>query len=102
MANEDWRIRLEQALKDSGRSGNAVSVEAGCAPNYLHGVLSKNKEPTLDRFLRICRALNVSPTYVLTGSRISPGTEAVVTALESYPEKRAAILALIGKGQPTG
>jgi hypothetical protein len=97
MAAECWRIRLAQALADSGRSANAVSTDARCAPNYLHGLLTQGKEPTLDRFLRICRALNVSPSYVLTGSQVTRDTEAVVAALEDHPEKRAAILALIGK-----
>ena len=95
MANEPWRIRLKAAFEADGRSMNAVSLAAECAPNYLQGILAGDKEPGLARFMRLCRAMNVSPTYILTGSEVSPDTEEVMAALEKNPSKRAAILALL-------
>ena len=95
MANELWRIRLKAAFEADGRSMNAVSLAAKCAPNYMQGILAGDKEPGLVRFMRLCRAMNVSPTYILTGSEVSPDTEEVVAALEENPSKRAAILALL-------
>ena len=101
MAREDWRIRLKAALDADGRSMNAVSVAAECAPNYLQGILTRGQTPTLDRFFRVCHELKVSPSFVLTGFSVSPETESIVAALEDHPDKRAAILALLDRRRPS-
>jgi len=92
---ETWRERLDRLIKDRGEAATAVSIRAGCAPNYVHGLLRQGKEPTLDRLGRLARALDVSAAYLLTGATVSPETEEIIAALEGDPEMRAAILTLL-------
>lgn len=96
MADEPWRIRLQAAIDRDGRSFRDISISAGLSHGYLHGVLSDGKEPTLDRFMKVCAELGVSATYILLGVNVSAETEEIVRALEANPGKRAAILALLG------
>lgn len=84
------------AIQADGRSLREISLAAGVSHGYLHGIIRDGKEPTLDRFIKICRALRVSSAYILLGADISPDTEEIIQALEDSPEKRAAILSLLG------
>ena len=97
MTEVGWRARLQAALDKDGRSMRDVSLAAKLSAGYVHGILRDGKEPTLDRFIRICRALNVSATYVLLGAQVSPEAEQIVRLLEDRPEQRDAILALLSK-----
>lgn len=95
MVDESWRVRLDAAIEASEGSLRTVSLKAGLSPGYVHGILRDNKEPTLDRFIRICQAAGVSATYVLLGADVSPETEEIIRALEDHPERRGAILSLL-------
>lgn len=97
MEKGTWKERLQEAIDADGRSLRDVSLAAGLSHGYLHGILRDNKEPTLDRFIKICNALNVSVTYILLGARVSPATEKIVSLLESDPAARDAVLALLGR-----
>jgi len=100
MTDDGWRIRLQAAVDRDGRSMRDISLESGLSHGYLHGILREGKEPTLDRFMKVCAELGVSSTYILLGADVSAETEEIVRALESSPSKRAAILALLGGNQP--
>lgn len=95
MTGGDWRQRIEDAAKRDGRSLRDISLAAGLSHGYLHGILRDDKEPTLDRFIRICQELNLSVAYALLGVQISPEAEKIVRLLENRPETRDAILALL-------
>lgn len=97
MESAAWRDRLEGAVERDGRSLRDISLAAGLSHGYLHGILRDGKEPTVDRFLKICAELNVSATYVLIGSRVSPATERIVRLLEGDPSARDAVLALLDR-----
>jgi len=92
MSDDEWRPRLEAAVGGDGRSLRDISLAAGLSHGYLHGILRNGKEPTLDRFIRICAEVNVSLTHVLTGADVSPATEAILEALESDPGARERVL----------
>lgn len=95
MKDDAWRQRLESAVQKDGRSLRDISLAAGLSHGYLHGVLRDNKEPTLERFIRICSELGVSLTYVLLGANVSPETEEIVQALEGDDETRSLMLAIL-------
>lgn len=95
MANDDWRERLEAAVSKDGRSFRDISLAAGLSHGYLHGILRDNKEPTLDRFVRICKVLNISVAYALMGMDITRETEQIISEIEADGERRTAILQLL-------
>lgn len=102
MANDAWRDRLDQAVERDGRSLRQISLSAGVSHGYLFGVLREGKEPTLDRFVRICGALDLSVSYALLGAELTPETEQIVAALQGDDEARRAMLAILGRRSKVG
>lgn len=96
---EGWRQRLSAAIDESGKSMNAVSSQAELAPNYVHGILKLNKEPTLDRLLRVCDAVPVSAVWIIHGHEVRPEDEALLRLLHQHPDARQAILALLAASE---
>lgn len=65
---ETWLDRLHIALKKDSRSLRAISIEAGCGPNFLQQMIKDGKEPGTDRLARILDVLGRDTSlYVLTG-----------------------------------
>ena len=54
-----WRARLHVAVKGSGHSMRAISLEAGLSKNYLHSILVDGKEPTVASVIAIAEVLGV-------------------------------------------
>ncbi len=67
MSGNQWRDRLRQAIKASGKSMREVSLAAGAAAGYVHGMLEADKDPTIDKLLAVCDAVPVSAIFVLYG-----------------------------------
>ena len=78
---DDWRRRLEVAIKDSGKSLREISLVAGKGPGYLHSVFMEGKEPTVANLLKICQAVDVSVYSVLVGFEMTPYNEAFLKLL---------------------
>lgn len=97
MADEAWRKRLEDALKQSGRSKREISMKAGKGAGYVHSILSEGKDPTIESLIAVCRELNVSLTWIVYGFEISPATEQLLSLIEQNPEDRAAVLQILQK-----
>lgn len=76
-----WLIRFKAALKADGRTPRALSLDCGLGPNYVSEMLTKGKEPGVDKLLRLCAELKVSATYILTGSEVSPQSEEMLGLL---------------------
>lgn len=96
-----WRARLDEAIKASGKSRRSVSLEAGKGPGYVHSIMAEGKDPTIDSLVNVCRAANVSLSYVLYGLEISRQTEEVLSLLENNPDALAAILQILrGTSKP--
>lgn len=73
---ETWFDRLDAAVKQDGRSLRALSIAAGCGPNFLQQMLRDRKEPGVDRFLSILNQLGTGATlYVLTGQEFGKDDE---------------------------
>lgn len=100
MENTAWRTRLEAALKEKGLSKRKVSLDSGNGPGYVHSILSEGKDPTIEKLTSVCAAAGLSMSYILYGFNVTPEDEAVISALHESPEKRAAVLTLLGQKQP--
>jgi transcriptional regulator with XRE-family HTH domain len=73
----------------------SASLRAGLGHNYIHGILKEDKDATVDRLLAICKALNVSPAFILLGQTAPPEVEELLLLMQANPERREAILALL-------
>lgn len=76
LADGAWRSRLHDHLSINDLTMRGVSLTANCAAGYLHGVLFDGKDPTIDRFLRICAAAGADPIAILDLSTVTAITGA--------------------------
>jgi transcriptional regulator with XRE-family HTH domain len=96
MPNPPWRQRLIAAIKADGRSPNRLSLDSGMSRNHVGQFLNDEKGPKIDTLLRICRTLNVSPTFILLGFDIDPASEQILELLSrATPEQRQTLLAFL-------
>jgi DNA-binding phage protein len=94
--DSDWFQRLENAIRASGKPLRAVSLEAGLAETYVFQMLRHKKQPSVDKFLAICAAVNVSPIEILTGVRRDREIDQIEAMFAQMPEKqRQAFLAML-------
>ena len=94
--SEGWRQRLDDAIGAQGKSYREVSLEAGLAAGYVHGILKAGKDPSIERLVKVCRAVPVDLAHVLLGHDVSREDVQILRALRDNPKARAAILALLG------
>jgi hypothetical protein len=96
MSGSEWKTRLKAAVAEDGRSLSAVSVAAGHSRNYLSQLLQAKGEPLRDNFLALCRAMKISPSYIMEGDRMGTDIEELNRLLLRLPvRQRSALLALI-------
>lgn len=95
MQGDEWRARLEDAIKKSGRSKREISLAAGKGPGYVHSILKEGKDPTIDNLIAICGAINVSLTQILYGVQMNPETQEILSLIESNPNMRSGILQIL-------
>lgn len=95
MGTQTWRQRLEQAVREKGRTFRDVSLKAGLAHGYVHAVISTDKDPTVENLIAVCQEIGVSLSFILYGFEMSPETEEILSLLETQPQNRSAILQLL-------
>lgn len=61
----DFDARLREALSESLLNMKEVSLRAGLNPGYLSSLLRRKESPTVANMLKIARALNVSPSWLI-------------------------------------
>lgn len=66
--------RINSARKDQGMTSDKLAEACHINPTYLRQIGSGMKTPSLPLFIEICRALKVSPNYMLPD--LVPGSEA--------------------------
>lgn len=92
---EDWRTRLIQAVDADGRSDRAISEAAGLGVNFVNELRRGEKEPGVNKVIKLAATLNLSLGFVFNGSELSARDEADLTVFLSLsPENRLAILNL--------
>jgi hypothetical protein len=77
----NWKQRLADGVKASGKSMRKISLDAKLGAGYVNSILNENKDPTIGNLARICEAANLSLYYVLVGADISPQDEDLLTLL---------------------
>ena len=83
----DWYDRLLRAIERDERSPRAISLAAGCGPNYLQQMMKDGKRPGVDRLLRILAALgSASSLYVLTGVEFTDEDEELFRAIANLDD----------------
>ena len=94
--DSDWKDRLLKALKRKRVSQRRASLGAGLGPGYVNSILKEGKDPTVENLMAVCRAADISLTYVLFGFDMTAETENLMALLESAPpEKRTSLLTLL-------
>lgn len=96
---DDWHARLEQVIREDGRSLRKISEDAKCGPNFVQQLLKNRKDPRASQLNRLLDTLGPGADfYVVTGLRLSPDDLEflqLVSALDQDSRKNVA--ALMGK-----
>lgn len=67
-----WFKRFENAINASGKTYREISLGANLRAGYLHDVITKQQDPSVSRFLAICRSAAISPMSILLGVERTP------------------------------
>lgn len=62
---EVFRNRLRDEIKQNGMTVKAIAEKVGISPEMVTQYCTTKKLPSLDTFVRICKALDVSADYIL-------------------------------------
>ncbi len=60
-----FKDRLNETLKESGISQNALAQKIFMSQSVVNNYCTGKREPSLDVLITICRVLNVSADYLL-------------------------------------
>ena len=83
----EWVVRLVVAIAEHPLKRRPLSVKAGLGPNYLREwIETKWAGAGFDVIVRICKAADVSITYVVTGAKMTPYEEEVLAVLAKMRE----------------
>lgn len=94
--SESWQDRLARGIKEKRLSQRAVSLAADMGPGYVNSLIKEGKDPTIEHLMAVCKAADLSLSWVLFGIEISAETEEIMTLLEGAPEtKRESLLNLL-------
>lgn len=74
MDKKQFGRRVNSARKDRRMTSDKLAEACNVNPTYLRQIESGMKTPSLPLFIEICRALKVSPNYMLP--ELVEGTEA--------------------------
>ena len=100
MAN-GWKHRLLKAIDADPRSDRAISKAAKLGPNFVNELRNKDKEPGIDKLMKLIAELGASATEILLDVEITPEDEDFLRLLRTLPEsERALYLALLKSRQP--
>lgn len=89
------RDRLRDTLEEKGLSKREVSLKANLGAGFVHSILAEGKEPTVSKLASVCEAAGISLSFIIYGVKQSPETEKLISLIETNPEKRDGILALL-------
>ena len=60
-----FKTRLREELKQNGMPVKALAEKIGVSPEMVTQYCTTKKLPSLDTFIKICKALDVSADYIL-------------------------------------
>lgn len=81
--NTGWRDRLRAAVKASGKSPRAISLEAGRAHGYVHSLVKPGADldPTITSLNSVCQVIGVSLAEILYGTALTTEGEELISLL---------------------
>lgn len=59
------KLRLCSELRNSGLTSEEISAKIGVSPEMVTQYMTTSKMPRLETFAKICKELDISPSYVL-------------------------------------
>lgn len=62
---EQIRVRLQEAIKQSGMTQNTIAANIGVKRQQISCYIRGEKMPALDTFANLCAVLDVDPAYIL-------------------------------------
>lgn len=93
---DDWRSRFRKAMQSVGMTDQELSVRAGLNRSTVNTYLSQKRDkartkkpasPSIDNFIAMAKAVNLSPAYLLMGEepfRIDIPVVGIVSAGEGF------------------
>ena len=91
----DWRTRTRQRMKDLHLTHSEMGEILGVTPGAVSHYLTGHNEPSVERFIKICQALDVSADWLLFGdarsrpsSNLSKAAQRIADAWEKLPKER--------------
>lgn len=67
--NEDVRERIQQRLKETGKSARAASLAAGMSADAIRDIFRKtDSSPTLETIQKLARGLETTPEWLIFGT----------------------------------
>ena len=102
MSEPKWQDRLLSAIEADGRSWRAISLAAGLGPHYISQMRQRGTNPTLDAADKLCRVLDISLVYILTGLELDPeGEEFLRLAASRSSSDRRHLIELLRRLPPS-
>ena len=65
MLIDDIKLRLRNAIKDSGLSQKEIAKRVGIHPSTVSKYVRMEKYPSIDTFAELCRAIGASSDRIL-------------------------------------
>ena len=97
-----WRSRLLRVIDASGRSDREISTAAGLGVNAVNELRNTDKQPSVDRVLKIASVLGVSLSFLFLGREASPEEDEFLTLLAGATDaERKAVALLLRRNSPT-
>ncbi len=85
---EIWKVRLVDAIENSGMTYRAISIECGKGKGYIHQLVKQNKEPSISTAIKICEVIGVSPASVLLGIDLSAKADEFIKIFAQLPDAK--------------
>lgn len=73
---DDWRSRLLEAVDKDDRSDRAISLSAKLGPNFVNELRNGEKEPGVNKVIKLAELLGLSLAFVFSGADVSAQEEA--------------------------
>ncbi len=91
--HENWKKRLVEAIDADSRSDRAISKAAGLGVNFVNELKNTDKDPSVNKVLRLAKELNLSVAQVFLGYELTSDDEYLLSVLRTIPnEQKAALL----------
>lgn len=78
MSVKEMMFRVRDTLRDAGMSQAEFARQIQVSPQTLSGWMSGRNKPGVEEMGRMCLALNVSPSWLLTGFDNMPDSQSLV------------------------